>query len=129
MSKLLRVLNLWVCLLIGVGLVACGGGNSGSGVADGGEVGDGTGSEVGDGISDEVGEGGGTENTNGIDDTIAPAPGADQGAPIVSALEGTWTSGCFLFEGNGNEQSRLLTLAVEGSTCLLYTSPSPRDRG
>ena len=107
MGKLLREFNLLVCLLLGVGLTACGGSDSGSGAADSGEVSDGA-----------VVEGGSSENTDSADDTISPTPGVDQVAPIVSALEGTWTSGCFLFEGNGNEQSRLLTLAVEGSTSV-----------
>ena len=166
MSKLSRTLKVSVWLLLGIGLVACGGSNSGSGVADssevsdgtggeisdeaGGEVGDGTsgevedgavgevgdgaGSEVGDGAGGEVDDGaggevddgtggevssaGGSENTDSSGGTSSPAPGADQAPPIVSALEGTWSSGCFPFQGGGNEQSRLLTLAVEGSTSV-----------
>ena len=159
MSKLLRALNVSVCLLFGVGLVACGGGGvtddsvisdvSGGEAADvsdgdvtgdevgdlvGGETSDGTGGEVSDEVvgeidnvdgnevddlaGGEIGNGGGSENTDSSGETSSPAPGADQAPPIVSALEGTWSSGCFPFQGGGNEQSRLLTLAVEGSTSV-----------
>ena len=82
MSKLLRALNVSVCLLFGVGLVACGGG----GVTDDSVISDVSGGEAAD-VSD-----------------------GDVTGDEVGDLVGGETS-----DGTGG--------------CLLYTSPSPRDRG
>lgn len=38
--------------------------------------------------------------------------------PIVELLEGNWSTGCFLFEGEGNSQSSLLTLSIENNSSV-----------
>ena len=55
-----------------------------------------------------------------------PAPAPEPVPPTLSALDGDWTTGCFLFQGAGNTQSSLLTLSING-TSSVYTSYSYSD--
>ena len=56
----------------------------------------------------------------------APTPEPVPVPPTLSALDGDWTTGCFLFDGDGNTQSSLLTLSING-TSSVYTSYSYSD--
>jgi len=55
-----------------------------------------------------------------------PAPAPTPAPPTLSALDGDWTTGCFLFDGEGNTQSSLLTLSING-TSSVYTAYSYSD--
>ena len=46
--------------------------------------------------------------------------------PMAGALDGDWTTGCFLFDGEGNTQSSLLTLSISG-TSSTFTAFSYSD--
>ena len=56
----------------------------------------------------------------------APTPEPVPVPPTLSALDGDWTTGCFLFDGDGNTQSSLLTLSING-TSSVYTAYSYSD--
>ena len=45
---------------------------------------------------------------------------------MAGALDGDWTTGCFLFDGEGNTQSSLLTLSISG-TSSTFTAFSYSD--
>ena len=55
-----------------------------------------------------------------------PVPTPVPVPPTLSALDGDWTTGCFLFQGAGNTQSSLLTLSING-TSSVYTAYSYSD--
>ena len=99
MSKFLRALRAPTCVLLVTGLVACGGSSGGVVTVDGMMA--------------------PSENL-----TVPPAP--EPVPPTLSALDGDWTTGCFLFEGAGNSQSSVLTLSING-TSSVYTAYSYSD--
>ena len=99
MSKFLRALSAPTCVLLVTGLVACGGSSGGVVTVDGMMA--------------------PSENL-----TVPPAP--EPVPPTLSALDGDWTTGCFLFEGAGNSQSSILTLSING-TSSVYTAYSYSD--
>jgi len=99
MSKFLRALRAPTCVLLVTGLVACGGSSGGVVTVDGTMA--------------------PSENL-----TVPPVP--EPVPPTLSALDGDWTTGCFLFEGAGNSQSSILTLSING-TSSVYTAYSYSD--
>ena len=99
MSKFLRALRAPTCVLLVTGLVACGGSSGGVVTVDGMMA--------------------PSENL-----TVPPAP--EPVPPTLSALDGDWTTGCFLFEGAGNSQSSVLTLSINGASSV-YTAYSYSD--
>lgn len=70
------------------------------------------------------------DNTDATGDTLnetsAPAPDVDPVPQIAREMDGSWTTGCFPFEGGGDSQSRVLTLVIEGDTSV-FTAFSYSD--
>ena len=70
------------------------------------------------------------DNTDATGDTLnetsAPAPDVDPVPQIAREIDGSWTTGCFPFEGGGDSQSRVLTLVIEGDTSV-FTAFSYSD--
>ena len=78
-------------------------------------------SDVTDAVADNTDATGDTLN-----ETSAPAPDVDPVPQIAREIDGSWTTGCFPFEGGGDSQSRVLTLVIEGDTSV-FTAFSYSD--
>ena len=93
-----------------------------------------TGNETitGPNVASTIDGGAGTDTINGgaAADTIDGGADADtiDGGDGADSLTGGSGNDVYLFNTNDVDSGESITEASSGGTCLLYTSPSPRDR-
>jgi len=62
-----------------------------------------------------------SDNTDNQSEPVVTTPVVNPAPPVTREIEGSWTTGCFPFEGGGDSQSRVLTLVIEGETSVFTT--------